>query len=167
MNVCGAPTRFVASGVIAIFASTHLFVAGPEFAPAPSVLRVSETPATASVVCALTVVTPVTAELRLIVQEPVPPDVVHGFAEVNAPGPLSIVKLICVPSGAFTKPAAVVHVHMRRERVRLTDPVHAVRRDLDVRVDDLQRLAGTVGRKVGRVALVVRPERAEARPCSP
>ena len=66
--------------------------------------RVSETPPTDSVVCALTVVTPVTAELRLIVQEPVPPAVVHGFAVVNAPGPLSFVKLICVPFGAFTKP---------------------------------------------------------------
>ena len=45
-----------------------------------------------------------TAEVRLIVQQPVPPAVVHGFAVVNAPGPLSFVKLICVPSGAFTKP---------------------------------------------------------------
>ena len=36
---------------------------------------------------------------------PVPPAVVHGFGDVNEPGPpLSIVKLICVPSGALTKP---------------------------------------------------------------
>ena len=35
---------------------------------------------------------------------PVPPAVVHGFVVVNAPGPLSIVKLICVPFGAFTTP---------------------------------------------------------------
>ena len=40
------------------------------------------------VVCALTVVTPVTAELSVIVQLPVPPAVVHGFGDVNAPGPL-------------------------------------------------------------------------------
>ena len=43
--------------------------------------------------------------MRLIVQEPVPPAVVHGFDVVNEPGPLSIVKLICVPSGAFGKRA--------------------------------------------------------------
>ena len=60
VNVCGAPTRFVASGVIAIFAFTHVFVAGPELPRVPSVFRVSETPPTDTVVCALTVVTPVT-----------------------------------------------------------------------------------------------------------
>ena len=38
---------------------------------------------------ATTVVTPVTAEMRVIVQLPVPPTVVHGFADVNAPGPES------------------------------------------------------------------------------
>src|SRR5260370_1318409 len=48
--------------------------------------------------------TPVTNELRSTVQEPVPPEVVHGFADVNAPGPESIVKLIWVPSSAFVKP---------------------------------------------------------------
>ena len=37
-------------------------------------------------------------------QLPVAPTVVHGFAVVNEPGPLSFVKLIDVPSGAFTKP---------------------------------------------------------------
>ena len=46
-----------------------------------------------------------------------------GSADVNAPGPLSIVKLICVPSGAFSKPRrAVVHVDVRRERVRSCRP---------------------------------------------
>ena len=40
----------------------------------------------------------------MIEQFPVPPEVVHGFADVNAPGPESIVKLIDVPFGAFTKP---------------------------------------------------------------
>ena len=54
--------------------------------------------------CALTTVVPVVAELSVIVQLPVPPAVVHGFGEVKLPGPLSIVKLICVPSGAFWKP---------------------------------------------------------------
>jgi hypothetical protein len=104
VNVCGAPTSFVASGAIAIFAFTNVFVAEPEFAPTPSVFRVNETPPTASVACALTVATPVTAELNVTWHEPVPPAVVHGFADVNAPGPLSFVKLICVPFGALTKP---------------------------------------------------------------
>ncbi len=44
----------------------------------------------------------------MIVQLPVPPAVVHGFAVVNEPGPQSIVKLICVPFGAFTKPPVPV-----------------------------------------------------------
>ena len=44
----------------------------------------------------------------MIVQLPVPPAVVHGFGVVNAPGPVSIVKLICVPSGAFWKPPVPV-----------------------------------------------------------
>src|SRR6185436_17336056 len=37
VKVCGAPMRFVASGVIAIFASTNVFTAGPEFGDTPSV----------------------------------------------------------------------------------------------------------------------------------
>jgi hypothetical protein len=67
------------------------------------------------------------------------PTVVHGFAVVKLPGPLSIVKLICVPASALVAP------------VRIADAVRAVRRDLDVRVDDLQRLARAVGRGVERV----------------
>ena len=82
--------------------SAHSLVAGPELPPVPSVFRVSETPPTESVTCALTTVAPVTVETSVIVQLPVPPEVVHGFADVNAPGPESIVKLIGVPSGAFT-----------------------------------------------------------------
>src|SRR5262249_11897538 len=104
VNVCGAPTSFVAFGAIEIAAFTHVLTAGPEFAPAPFVLRVNETPPTLTVVWADTVVTPVTADDNVIWQLPVPPAVVHGFADVNAPGPLSIVKLIWVPSGAFTNP---------------------------------------------------------------
>ena len=42
----------------------------------------------------------------MIEQLPVPPEVVHGFADVKDPGPESIVKLIDVPLGAFTKPPA-------------------------------------------------------------
>ena len=61
VNVCGAPTRFVADGVIEIRAFTHVLIAGPEFVPVPSVFRVRMTPPTEIVVWALTVVTPVTA----------------------------------------------------------------------------------------------------------
>ena len=81
-----APTSLVAFGAIRIRAFTHVFTAGPEFAPVPSVFRVKGTPPTVTVVCALTVVTPVTAEDRPIVQEPVPPAVVHGFVVVTHQG---------------------------------------------------------------------------------
>ena len=49
-------------------------------------------------------VTPVTAEDRLMVHDPVPPAVVQGLAEVKPPGPESMLKLIWVPSGAFAEP---------------------------------------------------------------
>jgi hypothetical protein len=44
---------------------------------------------------------PVDDEASVMVQLPVPPETVHGFAVVSEPGPESIVKLICVPSSAF------------------------------------------------------------------
>ena len=73
---------FVASGAIAIFAFTHRFVAGPEFAPVAVACGASaRRHRPRRVVCALTVVTPVTAEVRSIVQEPVPPD---GRARIRA-----------------------------------------------------------------------------------
>ena len=37
VNVCGWPISFVAFGAIEILAFTHVFVAGPEFAPTPFV----------------------------------------------------------------------------------------------------------------------------------
>ena len=126
--------------MIWIRAFTHRFVAGPEFGADPSVFRVSETPATDTVVCADTVVTPVSAEVSVIVQEPVPPPVVHGFGVVKLPGPESIVKLICVPSGAFTKPVPSFTFTCAVNVCGVTDPVHTVRRDRDVRVHHLQRL---------------------------
>ena len=105
VNVCDWPTRFVAAdGVIEIFASTNVFVAGAEFPPVPFVLRVKVRPATVGEAEADTTVTPVVFEESVIVQLPVPPDVVHGFAEVKLPGPDTMEKLIDVPSGAFTKP---------------------------------------------------------------
>jgi hypothetical protein len=95
MNVWDWPTWFVSSGAIVIFAFTQRFVAGPEFAAVPFACRVRETPPTETVVCAETTVTPVTPDVRLIEQLPVPPAVVHGFGVVNPPGPPpSIVKLI-------------------------------------------------------------------------
>src|SRR5262245_58864371 len=47
---------------------------------------------------------PVTPETRLIWHEPVPPVVLHGLGVVELPGPLSLVQLIWVPSGAAWKP---------------------------------------------------------------
>jgi hypothetical protein len=87
-----------------IRAFTHVFTAGPESPPVPFVVRVSETPPTDTVVLALTTVIPVTAEVSVIVQLPVPPAVVHGFGAPSVPGPEAIEKVICVPSGAGTKP---------------------------------------------------------------
>src|SRR6266542_2173811 len=104
VNVCGWPTSFVAFGAITIAAFTHSFVAGGEFAPTPFVSRLSTRPPTDTVVCADTVVTPVRNDFNVTWQLPVPPAVVHGFGDVNPPGPESIVKVIAVPSGAFTKP---------------------------------------------------------------
>jgi len=49
--------------VIAILAFTHVFVAGPELVPVPSVFRVIDWPPTVTVVWALTTVTPVTGDL--------------------------------------------------------------------------------------------------------
>ncbi len=86
-------------------AAAHIFVAAPELPPVPSVCRVSESPPTGSVTCALTTVAPVTFETSVIEQLPVPPEVVHGFADVNAPGPESIVKLIDVPFGSVHETA--------------------------------------------------------------
>src|SRR5262249_40548563 len=96
---------FVADGAIAIAPFTHVFVAGPVLPPVSSVSRVSPTPRTETVVCAETVVTPVVADVSVIVHEPEPPAVVHGFGVPSVPGPESLLKLIEVPSGAFTKPA--------------------------------------------------------------
>jgi hypothetical protein len=87
--------------------SAQSFVAGPELAPVASVLRVSVTPPTTVVTCALTTVVPGVVETRLIVQVPVAPSVGHGLTVVNAPGPESIVKPISVPAGALTKPEPV------------------------------------------------------------
>ena len=74
-----------------------------------------------------TVVTPVTAELRSIVQLPVPPAVVHGFAGVKAPGPESIVKLIWVPSGALTNPVPSFTLTWPVKVCVCADPVGSVR----------------------------------------
>ena len=68
----------------------------------PSVVRVSATPPTETVVVALTTVVPGVFETSVMVQLPVVPTVVHGFAVVNEPGPEPIAKLIDVPAGAFT-----------------------------------------------------------------
>ena len=157
--------RWSHPGVIWILALTQVFTAGPELAPAPFVSRVSETPATETVVCALTVETPVVGDVMVVWQLPVPPAVVHcagGFGVLVAPLLSTVVNVITVPSGALTGAVAVVDVDMGGEGVRCPDPVGPVRGDLDVRIDDLQRLTGTVGADIGRVTEVVGPEGAEA-----
>jgi hypothetical protein len=65
VNTCACPTSFVALGVMLTFASTNLFVAGPELPLAPLVERLTATPAIVIVALADTVFVP--AEFRLIV----------------------------------------------------------------------------------------------------
>ena len=144
MKVWPWPTSLKASGVMLDSALTQVLTAGPELAPAPSVLRVSDTPATETVVCALTVEVPVVGELMVVVHDPVPPAVVQlvgGFGAEVAPLASTVVKVMTVPSGALTKPRAVVDVGVGGEGVRLAHPVGAVGGDLEVGVDDAQRLA--------------------------
>jgi len=104
VNVCGCPIALVAFGAIEMRAFTQVLVAGPELAPTPSVLRVSDTPPTESVVWALTFVTPVTADVMVVVQLPEPPVVVHDVGGFGVPGPASMVNVISVPFGALTNP---------------------------------------------------------------
>ena len=80
-------------------ASAQSLVAGPELPAVPFVVRVSETPLTGSVVDAFTTVVPGTSEVRLTVQLPVPPAVVHGLPRERA-RPGAIEKLICVAVSA-------------------------------------------------------------------
>jgi hypothetical protein len=83
--------------------SAHSFVAGPELAAVPFVVRVRTTLMTLSVVDAEIVVVPAVDDVIVAVQLPVPPDVVQ-FCAVGVPGPEVIVTVHVVPSGAFTKP---------------------------------------------------------------
>ena len=69
--------------------------------------RVSGTPATVTFVVAWIVVVPIVGELITTVHDPVPPDVVQldgPWKVADAPPAFDSVKLIVVPSGAFTNP---------------------------------------------------------------
>src|SRR3954468_19319013 len=73
VNVCGAPTRFVASGLIAIFASTNVFTAGAEFGATPLVETVNaDGVPSVPVQEALPVTFPVEFEVNTIVHLPLP-----------------------------------------------------------------------------------------------
>src|SRR5262249_33273059 len=105
VNVCDAPTSFVAEGAIVIAAATHVLFAfglspGKPSPVSPWITR----PPTETSVAAFTTVVPVVLELITTVQEPVPPDVVQVFGPTKLPGPLTFVKVITVPAGAFTNP---------------------------------------------------------------
>ena len=137
MNVCGWPISFVASGVILMRAFTQRLTAGPELPAVPFVVRLSVTPLTETVVLAETVVTPVVSEVRSIVHDPVAPTVVHGFVVVKRARAGVDREADRRPGRRVHEAGAVVHVHVRREGVRLPDAVRRRRRrDLDVRVDD-------------------------------
>src|SRR5690242_12923869 len=94
-------------GVIWPPGGIHVFVAGPELAPVPFVVRLNVTPPTLTVLDALIVVVPPVGDEITTVHEPVPPAVVQldGPTKVAvAPPALVSEKLITVPSGAFTNP---------------------------------------------------------------
>jgi len=107
VNVCETPISFVADGAIEIRAfSQVLFAFALSPACASPVARVSETPPTVTVVAALTAVVPVVVEVICTVHEPLPFVVVQVFTPLTKlPGPLTLVNVIVVPVGAFTKPA--------------------------------------------------------------
>src|SRR6266540_264887 len=91
-------------GVIWMLASTHVLTA---FALSPTcaspVARLSTNPPTVTAVEALSVVTPAVAEVSDTEHSPVVPTVLQ-LAGVRMPGPLTMLKLIVVPAGAFAKP---------------------------------------------------------------
>ena len=94
VKVWGWPISLVALGAIEILASTQVLTAGPELAPTPSVDRVSTMPPgfVVKLVCAETVVTPVTADVIDTEQEPVPPAVrQESTPPTKEPGPESMV----------------------------------------------------------------------------
>src|SRR5712692_8776566 len=101
VKVCVALISLVPSGLIEMFASTQVLVAGPLLPAEPLVVRLSGTPPTVTVVEAFTTVTPATAEVSVVVQEPVAKSV-RQLADPSEPGPLKIEKVIVVPAGAFT-----------------------------------------------------------------
>src|SRR4051794_40477816 len=105
VKVCGTPISFVAFGEIEMRALAQILFAGLELEPEPLVVRVTVRPPSEVVTLAETTVVPTVDDVSVTVQLPVAPTVVHGFVVVNEPGPLTLVKLIDVPAGAFTKPA--------------------------------------------------------------
>ena len=131
--------------------SAHSFVAGPELAPVASVLRVSETPPTSVVTCALTTVVPGVVETSVIVQLPVAPcrrARVHGRERARP----RVDREADQRAGRRVDEAgAGVHVDVRREDVGRADRVgRRRRRDLDVRVDEgLDRVARVLPGAVG------------------
>src|SRR5215813_991956 len=86
-----------------MLAFTQVFCAGPLLRPVPFVVRFRVTPPTTTLVEALMTVVPVTFDVSVVVHEPVPPEVVH-VAALRLPGPLAMLKLMVVMSGALTKP---------------------------------------------------------------
>src|SRR5262245_22000981 len=105
VNVCGAPTSFVALGAMEIAAFTHsLFASGPSPAFVSPVSRCNDTPDTVTSVLARITVWPVAVELLVTWHEPDPPEVVQLSGPTKPPGPDRIEKVIRVPSGAFTGP---------------------------------------------------------------
>ena len=95
-----------------MFASgvTHVFCASTPSPALPSfVARASETPPTETFVDARITVVPAVPDVITAVHEPDPDASVPGTVQLvgptKLPGPDTIVKLITVPSGAFTNPA--------------------------------------------------------------
>src|SRR5207253_2784550 len=104
VRVCVSSIKFVAvAGLIWMLASTKVFCAGPLLPALPLVVRVNVTPLTVTLAEALITVVPGVLEVSVVVHEPVPPEVVH-VALLRLPGPLTMLNVIVVPSGALASP---------------------------------------------------------------
>src|SRR5262249_60252841 len=95
-------TWVVSSAVSPFFRASGLSPGQPSLA-----CRCRPTPASPTPRSSDLTVVPGVADVMTTVHEPVPPEVVQLDGPTKLPGPLTLLKLITVPSGAFVKPAPI------------------------------------------------------------
>src|SRR5829696_1229008 len=87
-----------------MIAFTHVLTAGSELPWLVSVARVTSTPATLTVVCAVTVDVPVVDDVIVVVHEPPVVSQAAGGLGADVAPTSTVVNVTCVPSGASTSP---------------------------------------------------------------